>query len=276
MSEKEKKIRELKNYFEERDDVVMAFIFGSRAKGRERLTSDWDVAVYLKAEDREIEQGLWDKVEAILGSETDVVVLNRAPAVLAWTILRTGLPLVIKSRLEYLRLLKKTGHEANAWYRTARRYHQIFERSSSLSEEDRNMLRRTIQFLVQEVSDYEKFRKLTWQEYESDRAKKREVERWAEQLVNAVIDAAEVVLASERRVIPETYRQIVRALGTIPPFDQKEDLYEKLAQWTELRNILAHEYLDYRWKELARFIQESEPTFLSLIKHLTSFLGEKE
>lgn len=41
-------IQALKEYFTKRDDVVMAFLFGSRAKGYARITSDWDIAIYFK------------------------------------------------------------------------------------------------------------------------------------------------------------------------------------------------------------------------------------
>lgn len=39
-------INNLKEYFEKNDDVVMAFMFGSRSKQNVRLSSDWDIAVY--------------------------------------------------------------------------------------------------------------------------------------------------------------------------------------------------------------------------------------
>lgn len=265
-------IQKLEDYFASREDVTLAFLFGSRAKGYARKVSDWDIAVYLSEEDRAREQEIWSDVEEILGAETDLVALNRAPASVVWTVMRTGVILTLKNRRAYLRLLRSANHEANAWHDTAARYHRVFERSSSLSEEDREQLEQIIDFLSQEVSDWGKFKELSWQEYESDRAKKREVERWAEQLVNAVIDAAGIVLASERRMIPETYRLMVRALGAVPSFDAGETC-ERLAHWTGLRNLLAHEYLDYRWKELSLFIQEAEPLFGDYIRQVKAFLA---
>ena len=41
-------IKKLKTYFKNRDDVLMAFLFGSRAKGISAKRSDWDIGVYLK------------------------------------------------------------------------------------------------------------------------------------------------------------------------------------------------------------------------------------
>ena len=47
-NEQEERIKQLKTYFENRDDIVMAFLFGSQAKGRAHQGSDWDIAVYFK------------------------------------------------------------------------------------------------------------------------------------------------------------------------------------------------------------------------------------
>lgn len=272
MDAREQKIQKLKEYFEVQQDVVMAFLFGSQMKGTMRTASDWDIGVYLADENREREQHIWGDVEQLLQSEVDFVLLNRAPASIAWNIIRSGESLSIKDRSVYLTFMLQVSDEANAWYRTAEEYHHIFQRSASLSKSDRATLERTVQFLFGEIQDYKKFISLTWQEYLSDdRAKKREVERWAEQIINAVIDIAKVVLASERRVIPETYRAMVQTLSTVSPFDNDID-FQQLSSWTELRNVLAHEYLDYRWKELQAFISETEPLMRSLAEKTTAYL----
>lgn len=271
----DQKIQELKEYFAKRDDVVMAFVFGSRAEGRARKTSDWDIGVYFRNEEenRPQEQEIWREVEAIVETNVDLVALNRAPAAIAWNVIRIGTPLAIFDRNVYLGILLKISHEANAWFRTAREYHRIFERSASLSEVDRGRLERVIQFLEQEVKDFTVFKKVSWQEYadEHSKTKRREVERWVEQLMNAVIDTAELILASERVVIPETYQRMVYTLSIVQPFN-RDDLCQRLAGFTDLRNILAHEYLDYRWKEIHEFLQESEPYIKKFIDATKRFL----
>ena len=143
----------------------------------------------------------------------------------------------------------------------------MFLRSASLSREDRARLEKIIQFLELEISDFPKFEKMTWNEYTNERPKKREVERWVEQIVTAVINVAEIILASEKRIIPETYRELVQTLGSVKTFDNN-DLCQKLAYWTGLRNILAHEYLDYRWKNITKFIQEAKPELLEFLIRL--------
>ena len=117
---------------------------------------------------------------------------------------------------------------------------------------------------------------MTWQEYadESSKTKRREVERWVEQLINAVIAVAEIVLASRRNVIPETYRRMVLTLGTVPPFDEG-DFCKKLSELLELRNVLAHDYLDYRWKEIRFFLDDTEPLWHDFIEKIKRFLSEE-
>ena len=64
--------------FETREDVITAFLFGSQAKGYARAASDWDIAVYIRKENREREHAIWKDIEDIVGREVDLVVLNRA------------------------------------------------------------------------------------------------------------------------------------------------------------------------------------------------------
>ncbi len=264
-------VEKLKGYFAGRDEVVLAFLFGSRSKGNMRKSSDWDIGIYLTSESRAVEQELWGDVERICNAAVDIIVLNRAPARIAWSIVR-GKPLVIKDRKKYLDILIRASHEANDWYRTAEDYHRVFERSSSLSREDRGRIEKIVQFLEVETSDFPKFEKMTWEEYANDRAKKREIERWAEQIINAVIDAAEIILASEKRVIPETYKDIVKVLGLVKPFDNGGDVCLTLSEWTGLRNVLAHEYLDYRWDKISMFVNETKPLLRDFIERVKQFL----
>lgn len=251
----------------------MAFLFGSRADGQIRKSSDWDIGVYLSEENREEEREIWLEVERILGEETDLIILNRAPATLAWQIVGRGEALIIKNRNIYLDFIFRVSEEANAFYQTSERYYQIFQRSASLSAIDRKRLNRIIMFLEEEVGDYSKFNKLTWEEYSSDRAKKREVEHWIEHLVIAVVDIGEIVLASERRVLPETYAELVLTLASVEVF--KGELSKKMAHWVSLRNILAHEYLDFRWKNISEFILETEPLWKEFIDRTKKYLSDE-
>lgn len=106
---KEKIIETLKGYFEDRDDVLLAFLFGSISKAHYGALSDIDVAVYLREGANEIR--LWCEVERLLRQEVDLLVLNRAIPTVAWEAIR-GIPLVMKDRGLYLDLILELSWEA--------------------------------------------------------------------------------------------------------------------------------------------------------------------
>lgn len=274
MSEREEKIEKLKEFFGGRPEVIMAFLFGSQAEDRTRRTSDWDIGIYFDRENQDAENEIWDAVIQITKSEVDLVVLNRAPATIAWRIAGQGMILAIKNQKKYLDFVFRVSEEANSFYRTVLRYDEVFQRSRSLSVQDKEYMIRILEFLEEEVKDFGKFKNLTWQEYKSEKAKKREVEHWVEHVVVAVIDIAETILASERRPVPATYNEIIKLLGTVSPFNDG-DLIEKITPWITLRNILAHEYLDYRWNQISRFINNTEFLWSDFIEKTRRLISSK-
>ena len=146
----------LKDYFSKREEVVMAFVFGSRAKGMARAVSDWDIAAYFAPKeygeletkhDYAGESQIWSDVDRIVGQDVDFLVMNRARPTLVFTILNTATPLAIKDRRLYTDLLLKTHYEAVDFWQFAKEFWQIRERSASLSEEDRANLPQAKKFL---------------------------------------------------------------------------------------------------------------------------------
>ncbi len=139
-----------------------------------------------------------------------------------------------------------------------------------LLSEDRERLIRYIDFMEQELSDLPKFSKVDWRVYNEDRDMRRNLERWIENLVNCSIDITKVILASKERRIPATYKETLKELGSISPFD--EAFGESISEWTGLRNILAHEYLDIRWTSINRFLKMAEPIYRQLVNTIREFL----
>lgn len=267
------KIQKLKKYFKSRSNVLMAFLFGSQGEKRGSKTSDWDIACYFKPEFSDIEcetknyypgeSEIWGDLVKILETDNvDFIVLNRAPATLASSAIK-GIQLSMKDRKRYLEFMLRVTSEAEDYRKTAKEYAEIYWRSSSLSDEDRFLLNKRLVFLDTEFKDITFFKNITKQEYDTNRGRRRDVERWIENLMNSAIDIAKTVLASEKQPIPSSYREILRALSAMPDFPF--DLCEQLEHWVELRNILAHEYLDIRWKRIEKFLQSCEPFFSNFI-----------
>jgi len=112
----------LEPYFEKRDDILMAFLFGSWATGKYCRESDVDIAVYFKPVSGgleweefdaryEGEDEIWREIENLLGKEIDLLVLNRAASSIADTAI-SGVPVVIKDRGLYLDFMLRVTSEA--------------------------------------------------------------------------------------------------------------------------------------------------------------------
>jgi len=102
----------LKDYFEHREEVAFAYLFGSQAKGLASPLSDIDVAVYFYPKHfkpvefeepiyYEKEDTIWEEIERLLNKEIELLCLNRAPATVAASAIR-GIPLTIKDWGLYL------------------------------------------------------------------------------------------------------------------------------------------------------------------------------
>jgi len=110
--EKEEKVNKLKNYLEKEEDIVLAFLFGSYAKNKEREISDVDIGIYTARKwDLKKFHKVWDKLEEILGKNVDLIIMNEARETIVWEALR-GIPLKIKDKKFYYEYMLKVSREA--------------------------------------------------------------------------------------------------------------------------------------------------------------------
>lgn len=104
----------------EGDRIACAYLFGSRARGIARESSDVDVAVLFRQEPPHTLEGLGldivESMEAAVGGRVDLIALNRAPPDLVHRILRDGILIAendhecrvgfeVQSRAEYFDIL---------------------------------------------------------------------------------------------------------------------------------------------------------------------------
>lgn len=138
-----------------------------------------------------------------------------------------------------------------------------------MSPEQLESIQRRLDFLRIEAGDIPRFATMSQQDYVTDRDRRRSLERMVENIVNASVDIARIVLAAGDLPVPDSYRESLLQLGmsgVLPP-----DLASRLAEMTRLRNILAHQYLDIRWASLRSFLDEAAPflqQFMEYIEHL--------
>lgn len=274
-------IQELKEYFQARDDTVMAFVFGSHVREQAHTGSDWDIAVYFAPGDNHLEweeivpgypeeDRIWDDcIEILKTDNVDLVVLNRAPASLADSAIR-GIPLVIKDQKLFLEFMLTVTREAENYRKFVEEFYEISQRSVSLTPAEQETLRKIIGFIEKQMTLYQDFKLLSEKEYHDDLHKRNDVERWVENIVNATIDMSKIILASRKETIPDTYRDsLKRAVWAL---QLSEELAQKLAGWAKLRNVLAHEYLDIKWKRICDFIQTSESYVGQFVAATKNFL----
>lgn len=270
-------VNQLKEYFSKRDDICLALIFGSQVSGRQKPSSDWDIGIYFNpnngleletSKEYPGEQEIYRAVDNIVKAETDVVVLNRARPSLVFTVLNSGVPLIIKNNKLYLELLSKTHYEAVDFWNFIREFWQMREKAASLIPEAKAILIEHLTFLENELADLAKFQNFSRKDYFADSDKRRNMERWLENIVMSSLDIAKVILASEKKDVPQTYRETLRIFGILY-FDAS--FADKFSEFADLRNIVAHKYLDVRWERIQKFIKEAKelyPIFVQKIKEI--------
>ena len=221
------------------------------------------------------EDKIWaDCVDLLKTDRVDLVVLNRAPAVVA-DVAVNGVPLVMKDRSLWMRFIVAIMRDAIDFRKTAHEYANIYWRSASLTKEDAYEFDRRLVFVKGELSVLSEFYSLDWREYQSNDHTRRIVERTIENIMNAVIDISKMILASAKHSpVPQTYREIVEISGLYSPSSQ--DTAKRLSMWVDLRNLFAHEYLDVKWKRISDFIQNSEPYFKSFADAAKKFLEQNQ
>src|SRR4051812_38516218 len=83
----------------DRDEVRLAILFGSRARGQAGPSSDWDVGVVLS---RPVDLFCWmSELGSVVGGDVDLVDLRRAPPLLAHRAVTEGKVLLDRTGSEF-------------------------------------------------------------------------------------------------------------------------------------------------------------------------------
>lgn len=241
-------IKPLAEYFSKEPSVLLAYLYGSFAKGI-------DISVYLK--DAAQEDRIWREVTEILQKEVDLISLNDAPSTLISNVLKTGTPLVIKDRNLFWNLYLEKTLEAEDFAEFAEDYWRIYQRSQSLSAEDKTRFIERLQFLESEFVELGRFEKITEREFREEKPKRREMERWAENIMNATVDIAKIILASEKKAMPKTYEEILRDFGMLAGLNEEDA--KQFSAFARLRNLLAHDRIKTFIKQFPELYKKSKP-----------------
>jgi uncharacterized protein len=87
-----KLVKSLKTFFKGRQEILLAFLFGSSARNRMRPSSDVDIGILFKTvPDLDAINDVAAELSSILQREVDLVVLNHASPILKMQILKNGI-----------------------------------------------------------------------------------------------------------------------------------------------------------------------------------------
>lgn len=122
----------LRSYFAERAEVVLAFLFGSVARGQVGPLSDIDVAVLLP--DAPDADACFDARLTLVGdlmqvlhtNAVDILILNQAPLTLRYAVLRDGVLLYMRDKEAYVTFRVRTLNEYFDFQPLVRMHQRIF------------------------------------------------------------------------------------------------------------------------------------------------------
>lgn len=277
---KDKKIKLLKDYFKKQPEVLMAFVFGSYVKGFAMEESDIDIAVYLgenlsEKEKEDLESKIYFEVSKIAQKEVDLVLFShpRASACLISSIFKTGIPLKVADEKLYWELFLQKSLECEDFLNFLDDFLKIKELAKSLTPELKERLKIRYDFLKSEIEKIERIKKISFKEFLENWERRKAAERWMETIINASIDIAKIVLASEKKEAPKTYSEALFYFGFLIGLEEKEA--EKFSKFAGLRNILAHEYLDILYAKIQAFLKDAPGFYERIMAFLEKYL-EKE
>ncbi|GBE05430.1 MAG TPA: nucleotidyltransferase domain-containing protein [Nitrospirae bacterium] len=101
-------IGRIKDYLFSREDLIAAYLFGSRASKIPRPESDIDIAVLLSSKVKIKDYGfiklniITDLIELLSFDKVDIVILNIAPPLLSHEVIKKGTLLFLKDEKKYL------------------------------------------------------------------------------------------------------------------------------------------------------------------------------
>jgi predicted nucleotidyltransferase len=105
-------IPEIKKYLEKRDDIVLAFVFGSTVNGRLVEESDIDIAMLFAPKPFPSELlDIITKLSTITDREVDIVILNNSSPIIRMQVLKNGIVLKKKDNKIYNEFFVKTMKE---------------------------------------------------------------------------------------------------------------------------------------------------------------------
>jgi uncharacterized protein YutE (UPF0331/DUF86 family) len=109
-----------------------------------------------------------------------------------------------------------------------------------MSPIEKEILRRKISVIVENLNALELIRSMTMEQYADDIYKRKATERLLQELIESAIDINTHIIVQTSNIVPDDYYESFIKLGELKIMTT--ELAEKLAPSAGLRNRLVHEY----------------------------------
>ncbi|MBO3809958.1 MAG: DUF86 domain-containing protein [Candidatus Brockarchaeota archaeon] len=261
---KEEATVRLKRALEEDEDVLLAYLFGSRVRGKPSPMSDYDLAVLLKDSSLQAFAEVLSAASEALGvneDKIDILDLARAPIHLKAKVLSEGLKIVDRGYEDALRLEVNIKHPEAA-YQTNILLKKWLDDPDGL---DLRVVKERLDYLSQ-LNDSLKtfFERRKPEDVSTDFEAWHALKSMVQDCVQAIVDICTHVFSSKNLGIAESYRQYIEKLAEHKHMD--DDLAEKLKLAIAVRNRLIHRYLTVKPQELWDFAAKLSATIIPEFK----------
>ena len=239
----------LKKLLEEDESVLLAYLFGSSAKGRDMAHSDIDVAVFLQGDAftkiGELKESI-AKTLSVPEERVDVVDISRSPLALKHSI-AMGLKLIdrgsygerliseVNERLPDAREIMLTSLREAARICSFSLNPEVLHARIQKAREEASYLRRKI--LPRGPVTVSK-----------DETLRRAMARSTHEMLEAILDTCRHVVSAEALGPAETYADFPRLLGEHGLMPTA--LARKIEELARLRNVLVHRYIEVDYPKL--------------------------
>lgn len=257
-------IRRLREECEKDGNILLAYLFGSKAKGTASQRSDYDVAVLLRDNDlTELGAVLFaiSKSLGVFEDEIDLVDLSLAPLALKARVLREGIKLIDRGYEEelvkqvnmvYPELVLESEKELRWWSRNP---HGI----------DKELVRHLVGYMsLTSVQLKPSIQKYSKEELETDPEAWHATKSMVQDIIQAMIDVLAHVASAHNLGAVSAYREYVEKLVSARLMGN--ELAELCKASIVVRNRLIHRYILVTPDELLawskRLVEELTPQFV--------------
>ena len=267
---------------EPRREVLEAYLFGSHARGEAQPHSDLDIAVYIDEEAAEKSpygyraQLATDLIAGLHNNDIDLLILNQAPPVLYYHVLRDGIRVLSRDlkgdddagRVRGFPLLRLRAPPRQDGSGLAFR---LRERKMSPGQPNPSVVRRHLTALRLAVENLRRHSGATAARLREDSDLRWSVERGLQLCAQNSLDIATHMALSAGMDAPDYATAIDRLAetGVLP-----RDFAKRFRGVAGFRNVLVHGYLNVDLDLIARFLDRQLGDFETFSRHVDRWLSK--